>query len=89
MIPTNIEHDLWKLNLLRQTEVDVIKSTSDINKYYEMIETMVSETILNGGKKEFYKFTTYLQSYSDMKYLAQYWEKLCKLVIAITFKNNN
>ena len=78
----NILHDLPNLNLLSQTEVDVIKSTKDTSNYHIMIETMVLETIINGDKKDFSKLTTYLQSYPDIKHLAQYWEKICKLSLA-------
>ena len=73
-----IVHDLHQLNLLNQNEVEVIKTTESTYRVL-MIEMMVSENILNGDKNDLLKFTTYLKSYSDIKYFAQYWEKICKL----------
>ena len=77
---TNLDkvvNDLYQLNLLSQNEVEAIKST-DRAIYHKMIAIMVSGTIINGDQNDFSKFTTYLQSYPVIKYLVQYWEKICK-----------
>ena len=78
-----ITHDLYQLNLINLNELEII-STTDNMFHHKMIATMVSETIINGDKSDFSKFTTYLQSYSDIKYLVQYWRKMCKLTFIDT-----
>ena len=75
-----VMHDLCQLNLLSRNEVEVIKRTA-MEFHHKLIAIMVLETILRGDKKDFSKLTTYLQSYSDIMYVIQYWEEICKLLL--------
>ena len=70
--------DLHQLHLLSQKEMDVIITFKTIYSH-KLITRMVSETIINGDKNDFFKLTSYLKSYKNLVYLAEYWEKLSKL----------
>ena len=78
-----IEHDLHKIKLLSQYDLEVI-NTTNTNIRHVMIAVMVSETISDGNKNDFSKLTKYLQTYSDIKYLVRYFNKECMLLLVYT-----
>ena len=72
-----ILHDLYQINLLSEKQMKLINNTSIVNKY-GVLSIMMSENILNGDKNDFSKLTAYLESYSSVKYVVQYWKKICE-----------
>ena len=66
--------DLYKINLLSKKQQKVINNI-------RLLSLTISETILNGDKNDFFKFTTYLESHLSIKYLVQYWKKICELSV--------
>ena len=75
--------DLHQLNLLSENEVYIIK-TMDKYHHHIMAAIMASDTIISGGKNDFSKLTIYLKSFTTIKYVAQYWEKICELSLVDT-----
>ena len=72
-----IVHDLYQIYLLSEKQVKVINNTS-IDIKYGVLSIMMSENILNGDKNDFSKLTAYLEGYSVVKYVVQYWKKICE-----------
>ena len=78
LVDISFVYDLQLLHLLSKQEVKGIIRTN--TKYCDkVIARMVSENIIRGDKNDFSKLITYLKSYSDIKYIVQYFEKKCKL----------
>ena len=83
IVHTDILYDL-RLPLLSEQEVNAIERMR-MNDRGHMSARMLSENIIRGDKNDFSTVIRYLKFDPRLKYMVEYWEKICKLLLVARY----